>query len=339
MTSVASDSAQMVQGIGPADTSRSLVLLVTDSGDSAERHSRLFTGESLDVTHADSLAEALYQLRARPDVDLVVADASTGRLDVLELTRKIKRNDTTRLLPVIVLLGTDRAADRLEMLHQGADDCLAAPFHADELVERCNQLIRQKRATDALEDSENVIFTLARIIEGRDKYTQGHVERVAAYSVEIGKRLHLHDHELAALHKGGVVHDLGKIAVPDAILNKPGKLDDSEWKVMKTHPVVGYDVLVRLRTFHDVLDIVRSHHERPNGQGYPDGIGGDALPLLPRIAAVADCFDAVTTPRPYHEPKTTDAALDIILEGARRGDFDRDVATVFSGMVRESPAA
>ncbi|MEE9294015.1 MAG: HD-GYP domain-containing protein, partial [Phycisphaerae bacterium] len=205
-----------------------------------------------------------------------------------------------------------------------------------ELLQRCRNLIRNKQAADALEDSENVIFALARIVEGRDKYTQGHVERVAACAVEIGTRMRLGDDEVATLYRGGVIHDLGKIAVPDAILNKPGRLDDHEWSVMKTHPVVGYDVLVRLRTFHDVLGIVRWHHERPNGRGYPDGIGGDELPLLPRIVAVADCFDAVTSARPYCQARTVNTALEVLTKGARCGDFDEDVVGVMCEMAKDS---
>ncbi len=336
MTPVAGEMTQ--ERVARADSSffSAQILFVTDRSELVTRYREILDAENVDVSHVSSLADALYQLRAQSSVDMVVADEGATNLNALELSRQIKRNEATRFLPVMILLSTGDDAHRVEVLQGGADDFLVEPSLSGEFVQRCHHLIRNKRATDALEDSEDVIFTMARIVEGRDKYTQGHVERVAAYSAEIGTRMALRDADISALQKGGVVHDLGKVAVPDAILNKPGPLIDREWAVMRTHPVVGYDVLVRLRTFHDVLGIVRSHHERPNGKGYPDGLGGDDLPLLPRIAAVADCFDAVTTARPYHSPRSAQEAIRIIVEGSVVGDFDEEVAAVLADMVGES---
>lgn len=331
-----SDIAACIVEQQKAATSAHANVLIVGDNESATKYVDLFGTEKLIVKTAESVADALFELRGDTTIDLIMVDAASDRLDALELSRRIKYDDTHRLLPIIVVLGSRRAEDRLEVLRAGADDCLTAPFQTGELLQRCRNLIRNKQAADVLENSEKVIYSLARITEGRDKYTQGHVERVAAYSVEIGNRLGLCDDDIAALNKGGVVHDLGKVAVPDAILNKEGGLDPHEWHIMKQHPVIGFDVLARLRTFHDVLPIVRWHHEKPNGRGYPDGIGGDELPLLPRIVSVADCFDAVTTVRSYHCALPPDSALDILARGAECNDYDADAAAAMIELVRNA---
>ncbi len=329
-------------GLKTTDSAKDMlaaVLVVTGNSDFVNRCTGLLSEEEIAVYQASSVPDALFCVRKEKNIDLVVVDACQDGPDALELVRKLKNGPSHSLLPVIALLTDADAQSRLNMLQNGADDCLTEPFHDVELVQRCRNLIRNKQASDALEDSENVIFALARITEGRDRYTQGHVERVAAYSVEIGNRFGLPERDIVTLNRGGVVHDLGKIAVPDAVLNKPGKLEAHEWVIMKSHPVVGFDILSRLRTFHDVLPIVRWHHEKPNGKGYPDGIGGDELPLNPRITAVADCFDALTTIRPYHQALSPLDAMAIITEAVARDEFDREAAAVMKELVGEMQGA
>ncbi len=278
-------------------------------------------------------SEALRWLRSDDSFDLVVIDGATEHDGSLELCRQVKRDQRFCLLPVVILLHHDQGLQRQVALRWGADDCLTVPEQDDEFLQRCRNLIRTKQATDALENSEKVIFALARIIEGRDRYTQGHVERVSAYAVQLGRHMGLSDADVLALKKGGIVHDLGKIAVPDAVLNKPGPLDEEgEWEWIRQHPVAGYDLLAPLRTFGPVLPIVRWHHERPDGTGYPDGIGGEELPHLPRIVAVADCFDALTTTRPYREGMSMQTSLDILTEGAAQGQYDREVVSTLTAL-------
>lgn len=323
-------NSAILEQLGPpiVEASHAHVLVVTDDESNGDNYGPLLQLSDLNVSTAASVADALHRLRRRNTFDLVVIDAASQHKNLHDICRRMKRDPELQLLPVLVLLRRDQSPLRSELIQIGADSCLCLPDERDELVHRSRNLIRTKQATDVLEDSEKVMLMLARIIESKDKYTQGHVERVSAYCVQLGQRMGLSDGELAALQNGGIVHDIGKIAVPDVVLNKPGKLTPEEYTIMQRHAVVGYDLLHPLRTFGPVLPIVRWHHERPNGKGYPDGIGGDELPIIARIAAVADCFDAITTSRPYHTAMGIERALNILEEGATVGDFDPDIVAL-----------
>lgn len=195
--------------------------------------------------------------------------------------------------------------------------------------------MRLKQATDLLEDASAVVLALANAVEGKDAYTCGHVERVGTYSVQIGKRMGLSEDDLSALRTGGAVHDIGKIGIPDQILNKPGKLTEEETQVMQRHPMIGYDILKPLRTFQAVLPIVRWHHEKPNGGGYPDGLKGEEIPLLARIAAAADVFDALATDRPYRAAFPIAKCVEILREFVGKGELDEGVVGVLVGILEE----
>ncbi len=311
--------------VGEADP---MLLLASRSDEHASLVARLADSEHLAVWQCP-VSEALGEVRRNRATDLILVDATSDQMESLELCRRIKQDPALCLIPVILMVDDEGVFLRDVGLRWGVDDCLTMPAQEGEAFYRCRNLIRGKRSTDTFENSEKVILTLARMIEGRDAYTQGHVERVAAYAVQFGTALGLDKDDLTVLHKGGIAHDLGKLIVPDAVLNKPGPLtEQEEWDIIKRHPVVGHDLLAPLRTFHRVLPLVRWHHEKPNGQGYPDGIGGDELPLTARIIAVADCFDALTTRRPYREALPLDQALDILQAGAQKDDFDPDVVGV-----------
>jgi putative two-component system response regulator len=259
------------------------------------------------------------------DVDIVLLAPDGNLHEYTELCRQIKFDTRTQFICVIFALSGEQAEARADLFASGADDCISLPASPTEVLLRLSNACRMKRTTDSLEDATAVISSLANAIEGRDAYTRGHVERVATYAVRLGQRLGVPPEDLGLLRIGGVVHDIGKVAVPDHILNKSGKLTDEEFAVVKRHPVVGYDILKPVRTFKHVLPIVRWHHERPNGRGYPDGLAGDDLPLLPRIMAVADVFDALSTARAYRAALPPQACCDILRESADAGDLDAKV--------------
>jgi putative two-component system response regulator len=215
----------------------------------------------------------------------------------------------------------------------GADDFLSRPFVIEELEARVRSLTRLKRYTDELDSAESVILSLALTIEARDSYTGGHCERLAAYATAFATELGFDEDQRLALVRGGFLHDVGKVAVPDSVLLKPGPLAQSELALMQQHTVIGDNLCSHLRTLHDVRPIIRHHHERVDGTGYPDRLEGNELPLLASVIGIVDAYDAMTTARPYRLALTPDMAVNELRSEAKRGWKSRELVEVFIGLV------
>jgi putative two-component system response regulator len=272
--------------------------------------------------------EAL-DLIAREQPDLVLMDVVMPRRDGYETCRALKENAATRLIPIVLVTSLSDSADKVRGLEAGADDFLTKPVNTSELLARVRALVRLKRYTDDLESAEAVMLTLGETIEARDAYTEGHCERLAAYAVTLGRALGLNRDELAALEYGGFLHDLGKIGVPDAVLLKPATLTADERHRMQQHTIIGDRLCGGLRSLARVRGIVRHHHERLDGSGYPDGLRGDAIPLLAQVIGIVDVYDALTTARPYKEALATDRARDELRDEADRGWRRKDLVDMF----------
>jgi putative two-component system response regulator len=223
----------------------------------------------------------------------------------------------------------------LRGIEAGADDFLNKPVLAEELTARVKSLLRVKEFTDELETAESVLCTLGLIVEGRDPYTEGHCERLALHAADLGRHLGLDEDSIVALRRGGFLHDLGKIAVPDEILKKGTDLTSDEWKIMKLHPITGENICKPLKSLRLVLPIIRHHHEHMDGSGYPDGLVGNEIPLLPRILQVVDVYDALRTARPYKPAIAHDQSVLTMREKARQGLLDGELADEFLGMLLE----
>ena len=219
----------------------------------------------------------------------------------------------------MLITSLSNRGDRIDGINAGADDFLTKPVNAHELQARVRSLVRRKRYTDDLDSAESVILSLGLTVEARDPYTLGHGKRMAAYAAAFGVHLDLPDEDVSALHRGGYLHDVGKVGVPDAVLLKPGRLAPDELALMRQHPVIGDALCGDLRLLRPVKGLVRHHHERLDGSGYPDGLRGDAIPLLAQIAAIVDAFDALTSDRVYRPALTQDAACAELQEEVRRG--------------------
>jgi putative two-component system response regulator len=274
------------------------VLIVDDIVGSARLVKSLLAPDGHAVRMAGDGAEALRLVREDPP-DLLLMDVMMPHLDGFEACRVIKHDPMTRLIPVVLVTSLNDTGSRLRGIEAGADDFVSKPFNAPELRARVRSLLRIKRYTDELDTAESVIVSLALTIEARDSTTEGHCHRLSRYASALGRKLGLGEDDISALSRGGFLHDVGKIGIPDAVLLKPGPLTPDEYELMKEHTVIGDRLCGELRSLRRVRPIVRHHHERLDGSGYPDALRGDAIPLLAQIMGIVDVYDALTTKRPY----------------------------------------
>jgi putative two-component system response regulator len=294
------------------------ILVVDDEARNVEVFSRLMTRLGYEVLAATS-GELALQSVERDLPDLVLLDVNMPGIDGFEVCRRLKSDARTRLIPIVLITGLNATEDRVRGIEAGADDFLAKPPVVAELEARVRSLTRLKRYTDELDSAQSVILTLGLTIESRDPSTLGHCERLTRYAMALGARLGLDADQLVALHRGAFLHDVGKVGIPDVILLKPGRLTPDERAVMQQHPVIGHRLCGELRALEDVRPIVRHHHERPDGTGYPDGLKGDSVPLLARIMNVVDSYDALTTKRPYKAALSRAEAFRELREEAAKG--------------------
>ncbi len=294
------------------------ILIVDDEVQNVEVFRRLMIRLGYEVLTASD-GESALQSVARDRPDLVLLDVNLPGIDGVEVCRRLKDDSETRLIPVVLITALTTSEDRIRGIEAGADDFLSKPPVFAGLQARVRSLMRLKRYTDELDSAEAVILSLGLMIEARDPNTEGHCDRIAAYATALGERLGLADDQLVALDRGGFLHDVGKIAVPDAILLKAGPLTSSEHALMQQHTVVGDKLCSELRLLEEVRPIVRHHHERPDGTGYPDQLKGEEIPLLARILAVVDVYDALTTERQYKAALTHEHAIRELRDEAARG--------------------
>src|SRR5439155_9744861 len=273
-------------------------------------------------------ADALELCKTQPP-DVVVLDLVTPDGQAFEVCRQLKKQPHTRFVPVVIVTSDVDCANRLEGINAGADEFLCKPFDSAELHARIQSLVKLKRQTDELETAEAVLLGLGATIEARDPSTNGHCQRLAKYATALGKSLGLDETDLDALQRGGFLHDIGKIAVPDRVLLKDGALDREESRVMQEHPIVGDALCSGLRSLQKVRPIVRHHHERLDGTGYPDGLRSSAVPLLAQVVSIVDIYDALTTERPYRTARPRDEAFGVLEDEARKGWRDRALVDAF----------
>ena len=271
--------------------------------------------------------------------DLVLMDVMMPKLSGYDVCDRIKRNPATRLTPVVLITALHERERKIEGINAGADDFLTKPVDPHELKARASSLVRLKRYTDDLDSAESVIMSLALVIEARDAYTDGHCQRLAAYATALGSTLQLSEDDIAALFRGGYLHDVGKVGIPDELLLKTGRLSDAEYHRIKEHPLIGDRLCGELRSLRQVRPIVRHHHERLDGSGYPDGLKGDAIPLLAQIMGIVDVYDAITTTRPYKAAASAEQAYAELMDEVARGWRRRDLVEAFIALKMDVPSA
>ncbi|MGC2272284.1 MAG: HD domain-containing phosphohydrolase, partial [Candidatus Sulfotelmatobacter sp.] len=310
------------------------ILVVDDDPNLVGLMSQLLTLRGYEVVTAINAEQAEEEVR-RQTPDLILSDVRMPGKSGYDLCRELKSDPATRLIPVVLITGLSESSDKLRGIEAGADDFLNKPVLAEELTARVKSLLRVKEFTDELETADSVLCTLGLIVEGRDPYTEGHCERLASRAADLGRHLGLDEDSILALQRGGYLHDLGKIAVPDAILKKGSDLSLAEWAIMKQHPVTGESICKPLKSLRLVLPIIRHHHEHSDGSGYPDGLRAGEIPLLPRVLQVVDVYDALCTARPYKPALPHDEAAQTMREEARRGLWDAELVNELFSMLVE----
>jgi putative two-component system response regulator len=283
--------------------------------------------------------DALF-LAKKLDFDLILLDVMMPSMDGFEACRQLKSSEETRLTPVILITALNDTESKIKGIEAGADDFLGKPPSKPELMARIRSLVRMKKMNNNLTSVENMLFSMAKAVEAKDGYTQGHVDRVARLALALGGEIGLSESELVALKYGGGLHDIGKLAVSETILNKPGPLTPSERVLMESHPVIGYEICLPLKkNLGAALDVIRHHHEKLDGSGYPDRLQGDEISRVARVMAVADMFDALSTDRPYRQAMPQDEAMSVIFREVEEGKLDRNVvdalANILPDYVRE----
>ena len=344
------------------DGTKARILVVDDESYVREIISRKLADDGYECDQAADAATAL-SLLSENSYECVLSDINMPGMDGIELLRRIRLADQD--VAVIMITGAPDLDGALEAMRLGAHDHLAKPLnlaHLSLTVERAIEkkrlvqenreyqrnletmvLERTKQLHEANEELRKLfmgsIKALAQALEAKDEYTQGHSERVAEVSVNIAKYLSLSEREVHDIWLAGLLHDIGKIGIRESVLNKPGKLDAVEWELVRRHPVVAERILCPIDELSEVIRIVRHHHERYDGTGYPDGLKGGRIPLGARILAVADAYDALTSRRPYRDALSQEEALGVIEEAAG-SQFDPVIVRAFlTSLRREGPSA
>ena len=314
------------------------MLIADDTESIRSLFRKLLLADGHDVVSADDGAAALEAVRNHhPDV--VLLDVTMPRVDGLEVCRRLKSDPATRLTPVVLVTGQTDLSDRIRGLEAGADEFLSKPVHPHELRARVRSLTRMKHLIDALDSAEAAFMTLALTIEARDPMTNGHCERLARYAVQLGRALNVPAEDLEALHRGGYLHDVGKIGVPDSVLLKPGPLTHEEFELMKRHPEIGDSLCAPLQSLRRVRPIVLCHHERIDGSGYPAGLKGDDVPLLAQIVGIVDVYDALTSARSYRPAWSVEDAVRYLNKEVEHGRFHAHHVSAFIDTLSSPPSA
>jgi putative two-component system response regulator len=284
------------------------------------------------IAECHKAAEAL-EILLSDKIDLVILDLMLPEMGGPEFCRRLKADRRTRFIPVLMMTSVQGFENEVAGITSGADEFLTKPLHPAVLRARIRSMLRNKALIDSLDEAESILFALAQAVEQRDQHTGLHCQRLATYSVKLGEALGLSRTELRALYRGGYLHDIGKIGVPDAILFKKGPLTEDEWVVMRSHTTKGEEICRPMKTLALVLPIIRSHHERWDGTGYPDGRSGEDVPLLARVLQVADIYDALTSERPYKVAMSHDEAAAVMLREVEKGWRDAELVSLFLDIV------
>jgi putative two-component system response regulator len=310
---------------------RPLVLVVEDDAANRVLLSRRLARAGYDSQAVGTGPEGL-EAALQGDADLLLLDVELPGLDGFQICRLLRADPRTVALPIILLTGRTSRADVVTGLDAGADDFLRKPYDEAELMARVRSVLRLTAAMAEVAGAHGVMAALANAVEAKDATTEVHCERLASLAHRLATAAGVEPSDLRPIVFGAMLHDVGKIGVRDEILTKPGPLTPDEWDEMRRHPVIGERICLPLASSASFGPIVRHHHERWDGKGYPDGLRSEAIPLGARIVGVVDAFDAIVHPRPYRAARSVDEAL-AELRRERGGQFEPALVEVFLRIV------
>ncbi len=332
---ISSENVKSPVSGGDSDTSRTpRILIVDDNAQNLELLEGLLCSRGYDTSKAYNGREAIERVAEEPP-DLVLLDVLMPIMDGYEACKRLKEDEKTRLIPIVLLTALDSVEDKVKGIEAGADDFITKPFQKPELLARVKSLIRVKQLHAELENAQDVLFSLALAIDFNDPYTHGHSQRVSELSHKLADFLKLSNRDKDNVKNAGILHDIGKIATDKGVLHKPGALNGVEFKHVKEHPVIGEKICEPLNFAKPLLPIIRGHHEKFNGSGYPDGLSGDDIPLGARIMAIVDVYDALTSVRPYRSDIPTEVAVEVMKAEAVKGYWDGELLDAFAAMLKE----
>jgi putative two-component system response regulator len=308
------------------------ILVVDDFQSNLELMEAVFSKEGFKVYTALNSLVALDIFRKHP-VDLALLDVMMPVTDGFELCRNLKAISGKRFFPIILLTALTDRQSKIKGIESGADDFISKPFDPTELIMKIKSLLKLKALNEELDHSENIILTLAVAMESRDPYTKGHSARVSKLAADFVAFLSLPEHDRKEMKKAGILHDIGKICLSESLLRKPGALTNEEVEMIKTHTVLGEELCKPLFSMRRILPAIRHHHERWDGTGFPDGLSGQDIPIMARILAIIDTFDAMVSVRPYRDRRSVAVSLETIELERYSGQWDAELVGYFLEMM------